>query len=797
MIKKRMIILGLLLLTMAGMAHAVLKERDLAQTLSILRSELEKVHYEQERHVERAQRQQERTRRDFMETIARSNQNALMLYSQKPDYVFDLTYACHEATEQFRTFKQKSSPFKEYIGRIDSEIARYDSLIVSLQHMRMSTLSAQAQTDRNVCLTLATNIRRSLSDGKDALNEYIESYAWMERHLKHLNDYANVRYNEIQNNIFINGGANYLSILKSLPYYLSSTAETVNEKYGVRGYRYGVRAARVHSQWDVKIILQLFLYIILYGVVAGLLNLLLFRLLRRSRRLQNEGFLQKRACIIMATTTITFAVILAIVRGLAQQHFIIMASELLIEYAWLLGVILISLLLRIDGSQIKSAFSIYAPLIVMGFVVIAFRIILIPNDLVNLCFPPMLLACTCWQWWAVRRHNDRIPRSDMMYTYMSLVIFVASTVCSWVGYTLLSVQLLIWWIMQLACILTITCIITWMKKYNERKHLDEKPITKTWFFKLLYSVVLPWLGLMSIPLSIYMAADVFNLSDLTWKIFNQPFIDVSHFRMSIFSIIQVITLYFIFRYINQLLLQLMQLHFNQKNMVNAGSRKMMGKNVIQVIVWGAWLLLSLSILRIGGTWLGYIAGGLSTGIGFASKDILENIYYGISLMTGRVKVGDWIECDGTKGKVASISYTSTMLEAIDGSVIAFTNSQLFTKNYKNLTKNHGYVLSIIPFGVAYGSNLKDVTKLVENSVKALRHRYIDNRKDVRVVFTEFGDSSINFKLLCWVDAVKQIYAVSDVMECIYDTLNANGIEIPFPQRDIHIKNEEYKLDVGI
>lgn len=790
MIKKRMILLGLLLLSMVGIAHAVLKERDLSQTLSILRSELEKVHYEQERHVERAQRQQERTRRDFMETIARSNQNALMLYSQKPDYVFDLTYACHEATEQFRTFKQKSSPFKEYIGRIDSEIARYDSLIVSLQHMRMSTLSAQAQTDRNVCLTLATNIRRSLSDGKDALNEYIESYAWMERHLKHLNDYANVRYNEIQNNIFINGGANYLSILKSLPYYLSSTAETVNEKYGVRGYRYGVRAARVHSQWDVKIILQLFLYIILYGVVAGLLNLLLFRLLRRSRRLQNEGFLQKRACIIMATTTITFAVILAIVRGLAQQHFIIMASELLIEYAWLLGVILISLLLRIDGSQIKSAFSIYAPLIVMGFVVIAFRIILIPNDLVNLCFPPMLLACTCWQWWAVRRHNDRIPRSDMMYTYMSLVIFVASTVCSWVGYTLLSVQLLIWWIMQLACILTITCIITWMKKYNERKHLDEKPITKTWFFKLLYSVVLPWLGLMSIPLSIYMAADVFNLSDLTWKIFNQPFIDVSHFRMSIFSIIQVITLYFIFRYINQLLLQLMQLHFNQKNMVNAGSRKMMGKNVIQVIVWGAWLLLSLSILRIGGTWLGYIAGGLSTGIGFASKDILENIYYGISLMTGRVKVGDWIECDGTKGKVASISYTSTMLEAIDGSVIAFTNSQLFTKNYKNLTKNHGYVLSIIPFGVAYGSNLKDVTKLVEDSVKALRHRYIDNRKDVRVVFTEFGDSSINFKLLCWVDAVKQIYAVSDVMECIYDTLNANGIEIPFPQRDIHIKSEE-------
>ena len=164
-------------------AHAVLKERDLKQTLTILRSELEKVHTEQERNVKRAQERQERTRREFMQTMQRSNQNALMLYSQKPDYVFDLTYACHEATEQFWNFKRKSSPFKEYIGRMDSELARYDSLIVSLQNMRMAMLDERSQIDRNVCLTLAVNIRRSLADSKASLNEYILSYEWMERHL--------------------------------------------------------------------------------------------------------------------------------------------------------------------------------------------------------------------------------------------------------------------------------------------------------------------------------------------------------------------------------------------------------------------------------------------------------------------------------------------------------------------------------------------------------------------------------------------------------------------------------------
>ena len=155
-------------------------------------------------------------------------------------------------------------------------------------------------------------------------------------------------------------------------------------------------------------------------------------------------------------------------------------------------------------------------------------------------------------------------------------------------------------------------------------------------------------------------------------------------------------------------------------------------------------------------------------------------------MAGRVKVGDWIEIDGTKGKVNSISNTSTLIESIDGTIIAFTNSQLFTKNYRNLTKNHGYVLSLIPFGVAYGSKMKEVMELVEKAVVDMKHPYVDKKKQVKVVFTEFGDSGINFKLLCWVDAVKQIYAVSDIMERIYDVLGEQGIQIPFPQRDVHL-----------
>ena len=171
----------------------------------------------------------------------------------------------------------------------------------------------------------------------------------------------------------------------------------------------------LHSQWDSRMIFGLFVSILFYGIIAILLNMLAIRFLM-PKKFRTEQFMLKRPCIMMATSTITFAILIGIIRSTVNQNFITMASNLLVEYAWLLGVILISLLLRVDGKQIKSAFRIYSPLTLVGFIVITFRITLVPNDLVNLIFPPVLLLCTLWQWNVIKRHNEKIPRSDMFLT---------------------------------------------------------------------------------------------------------------------------------------------------------------------------------------------------------------------------------------------------------------------------------------------------------------------------------------------------------------------------------------------
>lgn len=781
--KKRLYIIILLMVAFVLPSNAVLKEANLDTTLYMLRTELTNYHIDLEKQNQAVKAQQLAVIQELISIVKQADQNSIMLYSQRNGYIFDMTYACHEATEQFKKFKSKAVPFRQMIKKNNVEVARFDSLINYLYGMNTMFLSEEAQVNRNVDLTLAVNIRRQLVEKQKQLQAYVQAYDRTDRKLQALNDYANRRYEDIQNSIFNNGGDNYLRILRNFSMNYKEAKTSVTEKYKpVPG---------MMSQWDVRIIFILFGIIIFWGLISIFLNLFTIRIvitqLMKHGMFENkkESFMAKRPCLIMAMTVVTFAFILGIVRMAVTQNFVIMASQLLVEYSWLVGVILVSILLRVDNDKIKNTFRIYSPLMLVGFIVIVFRIILIPNDLVNLIFPPVLLLCALWQWNVIGRKHNQVLRTDKTYAFISLAVFGVSTIFAWTGFTLLAVQLIIWWTMQLTCVLTITCCEGWLSVYAKRKKLADKAITAKWLYRFIYKVLLPISGVLSFIISIYWAADVFNMSDTTWEIFNKDYIKTSNFTASLFSISEVACLYFLFNYINITSVDFMRHHFEKADPTSAASKIVMFKNVMQVIIWGIWLMIALNVFQVGKSWLLAIFAGLSTGLGFASKDILENIYYGISLMMGRVKVGDYIICDGTRGKVSSISYTSTMLEATDGSVIAFQNSQLFSKNYKNMTKNHGYELDILEVGIAYGSNVKEVKQILIDALIKLDCIYQD--KGVKVLLKSFDDSCITLRIVVWVNVLTQAIDDATIMECIYDTLNDHNIEIPFPQREITIK----------
>ena len=177
-------------------------------------------------------------------------------------------------------------------------------------------------------------------------------------------------------------------------------------------------------------------------------------------------------------------------------------------------------------------------------------------------------------------------------------------------------------------------------------------------------------------------------------------------------------------------------------------------------------------------------------------NVLNNFIYGIQLMSGRLRVGDYIECDGVQGKVESINYQSTQIVTLDGCVIAFQNATLFSKNFKNLTRNHGYVLVKILVGVAYGTNVEKVRKMLIKSleplaVKNAAGKYIvDTKQGFSVLFDNFGESSVDLFVVCWALVEEKVALVARVKEVIYNTLNKNHIEIPFPQQDVYVRHLE-------
>ena len=783
---KKLFFITILLFFLTLPAAAVLQEDSLKNSLSVLRHELIAQHLEQTKQLNKSRFITEQVTNQLKEIGDKSAQVSLMLYSQKTDNIFDLTYACQQATELWKDFQTMTRPFHDLITESNEEIARYDSLVNVLSTMYTFGLTPKMKTDRNVCLTLAVSIRRMLKERNDSYQEYIQYYEYSQHQLQALDAYAQKRYEEIQSSIFANGGDNYIKILKAAPYRITHISNTLAEKYTPQNV--------VMSQWDVKWIITLFSMILIYGLIAILINYLSIRFLvtkvMKANRFEqkNHAFLAKRTCIIMLASVVTFSIVLIIIRLFSPSNFIHMACSLLLEYTWMLAVIFASLLLRVEGSQTHNAYRIYYPLIAVGFIVITFRIVMLPSSIVTLLFPPLLLLNALWQARMIYKYHKLVPRYDLNFAYFSLLVFIFSLVCSSIGYTMLAVQAIIWWSMQLACILTIAFFHDYLNQYREKHPAKNLSVNKTWLIRFIDIVLIPTALVISFILAIYWATDVFNLSDLTWKLFRTDFINSDKFKMSVYSIAIVITLWFVFNYLNLTIREAIKLYLKRNDPSTADARATMYINVLQVVVWGSWLLTTLNIFQISSTWLVVVTGGLSTGIGFAMKDILENIYYGISLMAGRIKIGDYIICDGVRGKVSSINYTSTMLEALDGSVIAFQNSQLFTKNYKNMTKNHGYELDVLEVGVAYGSNIKEVKELLVNAITELGVTF--SKQPVTVRLKSFDDSCITLKILVWVNVFTQGSDIGVIMECIYDTLNKNGIEIPFPQREITIKHQQ-------
>ena len=866
---KRFLTIVIVCLLAAVPTQAVLKEKDLAQTLGVLRAELARDYEKLQVFIQSYEQQGAQQHQQLVGYMNQCEQIGLMLYSQSTENTFDMAYACQQSVDLYRRLNDKEGntlPYDKIIAKLKSEIARYDELIASLKSMPpvakrdeevltqsdsillqaidslASKIDSLAETadnqpapmpmldeevdeasqeplyltgqqleDRKACLEYAEALRDIMQQHLEKMEAESTYYKSVREKVERLNDFAQMQYKMLQDKIFKQGGSNYFTILSALPRYIALATNSAKSKYKP------FEGEQSKSEWRGMSMAFITIFVLLYLTLSMIVSYVTLRWIVPRRWMGNEEKIRRQMLTLVIGTAL-FGIIVMVLRSYMPSHSVRMGAGLIINTTWLMEVIFLSLYIRLKGRDMLHATLTYLPLLLLSLIVVMVRIMLIPNIVLNLVFPPILLGFTLWQLWLAKKHRQGLPMLDVAYSYITSIAMVISTIAAWTGYTLMAVQIMVWWTFQLAAITTITCFYDLMELY-ERRHLARKIassvccdsvatqneilkqiqngdyITKTWLYDLVNRTIVPIMAVGSILVSIYWSAALFEMTSVCQQAFYINFIDQKDLiQISLYKICNVAALWFIFRYINYAVRSFYVAYRRHTATPDDVLNLTLSRNVIAILSWGLYFIIVLVILNVPKSGISIVTAGLATGLGFAMQDLIENFFYGLSLMTGRLRVGDYIECDGITGKVESITYQSTQVITGDGCVIAFLNKALFSKNFKNMTRNHSYELISIPVGVAYGTDVERVRQLLIEALTPICQETNDNglqvsdpERPIVVRFADFGESSVDLKIMVWMLVEMKYALTARCKEAIYNTLNTNNIEIPFPQRDLHMR----------
>jgi small-conductance mechanosensitive channel len=216
--------------------------------------------------------------------------------------------------------------------------------------------------------------------------------------------------------------------------------------------------------------------------------------------------------------------------------------------------------------------------------------------------------------------------------------------------------------------------------------------------------------------------------------------------------------------------------------------------IIKFVGWVVSIFLAIKVLGFEIQALLFGSTALLIGLGFGLQNIFKDFVSGLFLLfEGSLKIGDIVEVDGTIGKVMEINLRSSEILTRDDVIIIIPNSKFIAEKVTNWSHDNESVRFTVHVSVAYGSDVDKVYECLEEAMKENEHTAKSPEPFIR--FAKFGESALEFEMFFWSSATFRIENVkSDLRRSVYKKLAENGLAIPFPQRDVHIKGIEHMVD---
>ena len=525
------------LLAIAVVSMSVFTGQDLDVTLSNLRREL----YHDYRQINKTRQQlnskYEDQHQKMVTIMKKCNDMSLMLYSQKQDYTFDISYALERVTQEFHDFDKNRTPYERIVANLDVEIARYARLIESLRRLppeivdlevvpdslayRNDTLDAylsqtesllkqelqgqvdsflaqnavkdtvipetasafvlskSGQIDRDSCIFYASELLKMYAETRELVMADSTYYREVRLRMEESYQYARDYYGILENKVFVEGQTPWWTILAHPAKYWKEAWDAMGEKYTLsfikvfRDKEFDYESDEITNDDQMANSLK-FYWLLIYLLAFFILwGLAALLLLPVYRFVKPIG---KRVSKEQKRyiALLLGCIVFIILSYESTDDALVRKGVIVIHtFMWLLVAINTALLIRLEPSKLKSSVRLYMPTIFLALFVIAFRLLFVPNAFMNFFFPLLLLVMMLWQFVANLRHSVKADRTDMVIGWVSFGVTAAATLIGWCGFVFLSLIILVWWYFQLAIILAIVSVWNLILLYKKVR-LDKR-----------------------------------------------------------------------------------------------------------------------------------------------------------------------------------------------------------------------------------------------------------------------------------------------------------------------------------